>query len=48
MLKRHDIFCLQEVRWKLQGAKMIGNSFKFLFSGVCNAETVWVYQLPVV
>ena len=33
-----DICCLQEVRWKGQGAKMIGNGFKFLWSGVCKAE----------
>ena len=39
-LKRRnvDIYCLQEVRWKGQGAKMIGNGFKVLWSGVCNAE----------
>ena len=39
-LKRHcaDICCLQEVRWKGQGAKMIGNGFKFLWSGGCKAE----------
>ena len=31
-LKRHcvDICCLQKVRWKGQGAKMIGNDFEFL------------------
>ena len=39
-LKRHcvDICCLQEVRWRGQGAKMIGNDFKFLWSGGCKAE----------
>ena len=40
-LKRHcvDICCLQErARWKGQGAKMIGNGFKFLWSGACKAE----------
>ena len=39
-LKRRcvDICCLQEVRWKGQGAKMIGNGFKFLWSGSCKAE----------
>ena len=39
-LKRRcvDICCLQEVRWKEQGAKMIGNGFKFLWSGGCKAE----------
>ena len=39
-LKRHcvEICCLQEVRWKGQGAKMIGNGFKFLWSGSCKAE----------
>ena len=39
-LKRRcvDICCLQEVRWKGQGAKMIGNAFKFLWSGGCKAE----------
>ena len=26
-----DICCLHEVRWKGQGAKMIGNGFKFLW-----------------
>ena len=33
-----DITCLQEVRWKEQGTKMIGNSFKFLWSSGCKAE----------
>ena len=33
-----DICCLQKVRWKGQGAKMIGNSFKSLWSGGCSAE----------
>ena len=33
-----DICCLQEVRWKGQGAKMIGNGFKFLWSGGRKAE----------
>ena len=39
-LKRRcvDICYLQEVRWKGQGAKMIGNGFKFLWSGGCEAE----------
>ena len=39
-LKRRcvDICCLQEVRWKGQGAKMIANGFKFLWSGGCKAE----------
>ena len=39
-LKRHcvDTFCLQKVRWKGQGAKMIENGFKFLWSGGCKAE----------
>ena len=38
-LKRRcvDICCLQEVRWKGQGAKVIGNSFKFLWSSACKA-----------
>ena len=31
-----DICCLQEMRWKKQEAKMIGNGFKFLWS--CKAE----------
>ena len=33
-LKRRcvDICCVQEVRWKGQGARMIGNGFKFLWS----------------
>ena len=35
-LKRRcvDVCCSQEVRWKGQCAKMIGNGFKFLWSGV--------------
>ena len=33
-----DICCVQERRWKTQGAKMIGNGFKFLWSGGCKAE----------
>ena len=39
-LKRRcvDICCLQEVRRKGQGAKMIGNGFKFLWNGGCQAE----------
>ena len=39
-LKRRciDICFLQEVRWKEQGTKMIGNSFKFLWSEGCQAE----------
>ena len=39
-LKRRcvDICYLQEVRWKGQGAKMIGNGFKFLWSVGCKAE----------
>ena len=39
-LKRHcvDICCFQEVRWKGQGVNMIGNGFKFLWSGGCKAE----------
>ena len=39
-LKRRcvNICCLQEVRWKGQGAKMIGNGFKFLWTGGCKAE----------
>ena len=38
--KRHcvNICCLQEVRWKEQGAKMIGYGFKFLWSESCQAE----------
>ena len=39
-LKRHcvNICCLQELRWKGQGAKMIGNGSKFLWSGGCKTE----------
>ena len=33
-----NICCSQEVKWKGQGAKMIGNGFKFLWSGDCKAE----------
>ena len=38
--KRHCVHncCLQKVRWKGKGAKMIGNGFKFLWSGGCKAE----------
>ena len=35
-----DICCLQEVRWKGQGAKMIRNGFKFLWSGFLKQKTV--------
>ena len=40
ILKRRcvDTCCFQEVRWKGQGVKMIGNSFKFLWSGGCKVE----------
>ena len=31
------ICCVQEVRWKGQGARMIGNGFKFLWSGSSKA-----------
>ena len=39
-LKRRcaDICCLQEKRWKGQGAKIIGNGFKYLSSGGCKGE----------
>ena len=33
-----DICCLQEVRWRGQGAKMAGNGFKFVWSGSCKPE----------
>ena len=33
-----DTCCLQEVRWKGQAVKMIGNGFKFLWKGGCKAE----------
>ena len=38
-LKRHcvDICCVQEVKWKGQGARMISNGFKFLWSGSSKA-----------
>ena len=32
-----DICCVQEVRWKGQGARMIGNGFKFICSGSSKA-----------
>ena len=32
-----DICCVQEVKWKGQGARMIGNGFKFLWSGSSKA-----------
>ena len=35
-----DICCLLELRWKVQGAKIIGNDFKLLWSGGCKAENV--------
>ena len=43
-LKRRcvDIQCLQEVRWKGQGAKMFGNDFKFLWNGGYKANGVGV------
>ena len=39
-LKRRgvDTYCLQEVKWKRERAKIIGNGFKFLWSGGCKAE----------
>ena len=30
--------CFPEVRWKGKGAKVIGNSFKFLRNECCKAE----------
>ena len=33
-----DIYCLQEVRWKGQAVEMIGNGFRFLWSGGCKSE----------
>ena len=33
--RRIDICCLQEKAWKGQGAKMIGNGFRFLWGGGC-------------
>ena len=33
-----DNCCLEEVRWKGQGAKITGNGFKFLWNGGCKAE----------
>ena len=36
--RRVDICCLQKVRWRGQGAKMIRNGFKFLWGGDCKAE----------
>ena len=43
-LKRRcvDICCLKEVRWKGQGAKMIGNGLNFFGVGVVKQKTVWV------
>ena len=32
-----DICCLQKMRWKGQGAKVIGYGFKYLWSGGCKA-----------
>ena len=39
-LKRRcvDICCLQEVRWKGQGVKIIRNDFKLLLSGAFKVE----------
>ena len=33
-----DVCCFQVVRWKGQGAKMIGNGFNFLWSKGCKVE----------
>ena len=33
-----DICCLQEVRWKGPGVKIVGNGFKFLWRGDCKGE----------
>ena len=40
ILKRccFEICCLQEVKQKGKEAKMIGNGFKFLWSGGCKEE----------
>ena len=35
-----DVCCLLELRWKVQGAKIIENGFKLLWSGGCKAENV--------
>ena len=35
-----DISCLQEVRWKGQGTKIIGNGYKFIWKGGCKAENI--------
>ena len=32
------IYCLQELWWKVQGAKMIGNGVKFFWSSGCKVE----------
>ena len=39
--------CLQEVWWKRQGAKIIGNDFNFLWSGGCNAENSVGVIVPI-
>ena len=43
-LKRRgvDTYCLQEVKWKRERAKIIGNGFKFFGVGVVKQKTVWV------
>ena len=33
-----DIYCLEGVKWKGQGAKLIRNGFKFLWCGRFTAE----------
>ena len=40
--RRVNICCLQEVRWKGQGAKMIGNFLNFFGVGVVKPQTMWV------
>ena len=41
-LKRRcvDIYCLQEVRWERQGAKVIGNGLKFFEVGIVKQKIV--------
>ena len=36
--RRYEKMLCKEVRWKGQWAKMNGNGFKFLCSGICKAE----------
>lgn len=40
-----DICCLQEVRWKSKGARMIVNGFNFFAVGVLKQKMKWEWEL---